>query len=810
MSLQLIAPDGTELDLESRTKVQLTLKNSAFDAEVLRGSYSYTFSLPMSDKNRKFFGFPDKVGSNAGYTTDYDNFRLKSGLIEFLVRLKIQGVNENGISVNVFSGSAAYSNVLRNTFLKDLNNLGSYTVPADVYYLCRSAWETAPNDQVVVIVDMNGDLYVHGYGPCLNMPREKVIWYLCQRLNRRTKKYPAAWNNATAYGIREWVIAAGDLYRALAANTNVNPVGNPGTWALIGDNAIYEELRNSTQHPGWWDYDVAADPQSYTALPYMGYSFIFDEALTDTYPPDPTVDADDFASDNLATSSTFYLNRIAAVLKHMYEVASGSITEGEYKFFPVRDEKFFQDQVFNNAINYWRFGGFVNERFDGLTADPVENACVPFLRVLWLLNKVHEAFGLNVEDYSVFTNSFLKNLVAYSNYSNENATSFNHVFQRNLFVPDCSVADFINGFRAYFFIGCWFDFFSNTVIWRPLKDVLTDFANAVDITNLVPDIRDIVYEESEGYTLAYGHDPADAVSNDQLKDPESDDDITMIAPVANVAALPTNVGFKRVAYVQNIQRYYISYQKSDGSFAWKDYSGYLPDYKVGGGDTVYQPKAAPLMDWIGTDDRDTLSATPADYDAAKDPFYKVGDYVKHGIITKRLNNRYYGVTPPYSAITNTFYWQPISSYAWRVPYAGMPGKSKQYDQSQLCRFRMMSYAGIRQNPLTSEATDKYPMGTNDLYAITGVLWSGEPGGSLRWEGTYGVYQQWAKPWLDFLATAKVVKLDLPVDEALLQRLKPWKLVKIGNHYFTWSELVPSLPLESGMAKITLYLVKPAT
>jgi hypothetical protein len=789
------------------------MKNSAFDAEVLRGSYSYTFNLPMTDLNRKYFGFPEQIGSNAAIITDYDNFILKSGLVQFLVRLRVQSISLTAISVNVFSGSAAYSSLLRNTFLKDLNNLGSYTVPADVYYLCRSAWETAPNDQVVVILDMNGDQYVHGYGPCLNMPREKVIWYLCQRLNRRTKKYPANWNNATNYTIREWVIAGGNLYRALAANTNVNPVGNPATWSLIGDNADYEELRNSTQYSGWWEYDVAADPQSYTALPFMGYSFIFDQELTDTFPPDPGVIADDFTSDNLATNSTADVNRVAAVLKHMYEVAHGDVLTGEYKFFPVRDEKFFSDQFYNNAINYWRFGGFVNERFDGMILNTalggkvVENACVPFLRVIWLLNKVHEAFGLTVEDYSVFTNNFLKNLVAYSNYSNENATSFNHVFQRNLFVPDCSVADFINGFRAYFFIGCWFDFFSNTVVWKPLKDVIVDYANAVDITDLVPNPGELSFDENDGYVLAYGHDSSDAVSGDQIKDLEQDKDIIIISPVANVTALPSGVGYKRVAYVQNIQRYYISYQKSDGTFGWKDYSGYLPDFKIDGGETVYQPKAAPLMDWIGSDDRDTLSQDIPAYDTANDPYYRVGSYVKHGSIVKRMNNRYYGTTPPYSAITNTLYWQPISSYAWRVPYAGMLGKSRQYEQRQECKFRMISYAGVRQNPLTSEPTDKYPLATNDLYDLTGEIWTGEPGGSLRWEGTYGVYQQWAKPWMDFLKRARTVKLEIVVDEILIQKLKPWKLVKIRNHYFAWSELVASLPLDSGKAKLTLHLVK---
>jgi len=82
MSLSLISPEGIVLDLNPNTVVQMEFVNSAFDEEILKGSYSYSFQIPQTDRNKLFFEFANETASNSGYQNEYPNFTLQSGLFK--------------------------------------------------------------------------------------------------------------------------------------------------------------------------------------------------------------------------------------------------------------------------------------------------------------------------------------------------------------------------------------------------------------------------------------------------------------------------------------------------------------------------------------------------------------------------------------------------------------------------------------------------------------------------------------------------------------------------------------------------------
>jgi hypothetical protein len=99
---------------------------------------------------------------------------------------------------------------------------------------------------------------------------------------------------------------------------------------------------------------------------------------------------------------------------------------------------------------------------------------------------------------------------------------------------------------------------------------------------------------------------------------------------------------------------------------------------------------------------------------------------------------------------------------------------------------------------------KYPFASCDPYGSFGDLFPGHPGGSLRWEGDKGLYNQFAKPWLIFKSNAKDATASIRFTASLLSRLKPWLLVKIENQYFMWSKIEVPFPLDSGFGKIFLH------
>ena len=68
-----------------------------------------------------------------------------------------------------------------------------------------------------------------------------------------------------------------------------------------------------------------------------------------------------------------------------------------------------------------------------------------------------------------------------------------------------------------------------------------------------------------------------------------------------------------------------------------------------------------------------------------------------------------------------------------------------------------------------------PFATNDAGSL----------GSLKWEGDYGLYNVWGKDWINFVQKRKRTVIQIPMNEILLQELRPDRLIKIHNQYYLY-------------------------
>jgi hypothetical protein len=302
-----------------------------------------------------------------------------------------------------------------------------------------------------------------------------------------------------------------------------------------------------------------------------------------------------------------------------------------------------------------------------------------------------------------------------------------------------------------FFLGCWFDVFQSKVYWRPLKNVLSDLSVAIDLSHLVGPITEISYSNPDGWLMTSKNDPSDAVIQDLVVGDLGTEDVTVLSDVNFTNQLPSSQIDGAFCLVKSTETWYKNVKQIDGTFEWIYYSKDLYNLKLGNGQTAYSVPGSTTLMYMGAE----------------------------------------------TAIEQ--------GYEWKVPYVSQPRYSKNYQEKTESTLRFLSYAGLVENPY--DENNQYPLATNNLYREMGQLYPSSPGGSLKWGGEFGIYNQFGKEWLSFFETAKQFSVSFPINESVLSQLKPWLPIKIRNQYFLYSNLKVNFPLESGLADIKLYLIK---
>jgi hypothetical protein len=816
MSLQLISPTGIGLDLFPKTVVQMNFKNSVFNSNVLEGSYSYAFAIPLSDTNRIYFGFPERVSSLQGYETVYSGFKLKDGLVEILCKLVVRSV-QGGININLFSASGALADKLRDTKLNEITTQ-TIDVQQEFYYI-KSRFTIDPGTDYAIASGTvkwaltGGGFYSHRYGVLFNTgdTEADVVKRLADRINAASQPV-LVWNAATTYLTDQLVlnIAETEVY-ASNDDGNLNNATSDGTkWTYLCDKADFNTVRAAAGTALWYEYDDFDYVKRERAFSIDDYIIIYDTLkgtagkILDVNTLNAPEDESDVGYFNLyefaAYGSNVWQDNFTALAGYMTAHVLKDGANPDFTFFPIHNPQFSPDPDYCGVVNYWKDGAF---RGNIIRENPYQYAFSAQVNFIYALQKMHTHLSQEVEDNGLFSDSFLKTLYLLNNYSNDrnlrgfDAGGFYYIdaganiidISKNL--PPISFADFLNGFRGYFFLGVWFDWFTGKVIYKTLKDLLTEFSEAVDITGLVSNMKEISYTDQDGFTTMYSHDGGDAFINENVKN-IYDDAFTIITAVATFASLIASPDENDLCLVIDEDNWYVAVLLFEGVVEWQFYSKNLYGVKIANGKTSYQPKCATPLMYTGHDFARGPRYTPPVFVRSEENTYRQGDVVQDN------NGDYYICQTDHKdkALSNVGYWQPLTQYKWRVPMTAQARSSRNFKEKSGCTLRLVSYAGVVQNPTGADPLDVYPFATNDRGAT----------GSLKWNGTYGIYEQRGKEWFDFLANTKKALATLPMSEELLQKLKPWKQVKVENNFYLLGEIKASFPFNSALAEITLYSI----
>jgi hypothetical protein len=816
MTFELIAPDGTALELMPGTVVQLNLKNPVFNINELEGSYSFAFNLPLSDRNRLYFGFPDKVSSLAGYNVEYPGFRLKSGLIEFNCKLILRKVVGSALSVNLYTASAAQADLLRETLMTEIETqtiniseefwYGKYRFTADPGTVGEVASAT------VLWQISGGGTATYQYGAKYTGSITDLMKDFARKINTTTliPTYAAG----TTYALDELVLnAAGtEVYRSADDGNLGNLLTDGAWWEFLCLKSEWNEKRQLNSTPLWYMYDEFDYTKREKAFAVDDYLVIYDPLkgvgrYLDVNSTNQTADvtaAGYFTPyEYAAYGINVWQDNFTAIATWMTALVLNALANPDFTFFPIHNPDFSPNPDFCGVVNYWREGAF---RGNEPRVGPFQHAFSAQVNLVYALRKMFEYLEIEVEDEDVLSDSFIQTLYAFNNFSNDRhirgfdaagyfaVDSGVNLLNVSQNLPPISLAEFINGFRGYFFCGVWFDWFTKRVHIQSLKSLLTDYSNAVDLTSIVANFQELEYVNPDGFSLQFTHDGNDGFIGENLLD-IYEDGFNRLDPVANFAALPT-AEENDLCLVKDEDAWYLGVLVYEGIVEWQYFSKNLYGLEIGEAKTNYQPRCATPLMYQGHDFARGPKAPIVQFVKSPDTTYREGEFVKEE------DGDFFEAIEENSdvALTDGSKWAARTLYQWQIPMTSQARRSRNFKEKTPCSLRLVSYQGIAQNPLSSDPEDTFPLATND---------AGEDG-SLKWDGEHGLYEKYGKEWIAFLSKAKTAMASFPINENLLQALKPWRLVKIGNQFYVQGNLKVSFPLDSSLAEITLYSINVAS
>jgi Collagen triple helix repeat (20 copies) len=154
---------------------------------------------------KRFQRSPYTVGAPASedLTSPQGNDQRRRFSIKNLGRVKAVGLVLAGTAIGAIGGSVAYASIPSST---------------GVIHACYSTTSN-PVGRLRVIDADAGQTCQAGETP--------LNW------SQKAFNFRGAWSGTTAYAVGDVVTRNGASYFALVANTNVNPVGHPGTWAVL-------------------------------------------------------------------------------------------------------------------------------------------------------------------------------------------------------------------------------------------------------------------------------------------------------------------------------------------------------------------------------------------------------------------------------------------------------------------------------------------------------------------------------------------------------------------------------------------------
>lgn len=115
-----ITINGTKADLSSNTVINLNYNSSVFDFGKFSGTYSTSFTLPLTSENRKLFGYADNLhieytGQKYSCEIYFSGAQIEAGV------LMLKRASENGFSCYLTFGEASFVSMVKEKNLKSID-----------------------------------------------------------------------------------------------------------------------------------------------------------------------------------------------------------------------------------------------------------------------------------------------------------------------------------------------------------------------------------------------------------------------------------------------------------------------------------------------------------------------------------------------------------------------------------------------------------------------------------------------------------------------------------------------------------------
>lgn len=432
-----------------------------------------------------------------------------------------------------------------------------------------------------------------------------------------------------------------------------------------------------------------------------------------------------------------------------------------YTCFPIRTPDFFDpyEETFNTMMNPWSFMHDNSDYLGFVKNYPQRYA--PSFYLCFVISKVFSEFGYAIESNDFYNDNELRTLAVTninSGYVGMVTEQYDLRFSEAL--PAIEINEFISGLEKLFNVTFFINDQSNSVVIKKNTAII----KSLPTRTLALVRREIIQENKpDGFNLEYNFEQGDSFSTIS-----SIEGLVIGITVANVEDLSGYLAASypnQLARVTNHDLYFVSKRDSDGPAGW-DWAEYTRDffkYSESSGELNINSNVNPVL-------------TEADI---IEDIYSAGSYQEHAII-------------PRTNITS------INSFGWQ--------KFKSFDSLRLLFYRgLIASGGNVDNPALQECN--YPLASPDVYRAYSVAANTfgrtkipSANQTLRWGGTYGLYETNWKDYLYWLLKIKRSAIDYyDISQEEFLRLNPWEKYQAGGQ----SVLFRTINLEIDFANDSL-------
>lgn len=305
------------VEMPGAYSINMVIANSMFDFESTEGEYSYQFSIPLSNFNKKLFGFPDIIENSLPMGKEYEvelwlgkEFWKYATMVTGKVGTTLSGKQKN-LEVTLKSGAGEFITKLGKKLLKEIDYGNDERIPEAYRYfltLIVATPDLQTSDQMNIDIwdGVGGHTHYNYTQNCTSPVFSDNVKALCDQINsdsaahKFTASYRAYDQDLTNGNQRCWLYIRESVFMDADAGTvftwsyinfpdpvhlsdNATPIDNIGLSYYDSEYVIIAHMNNVLL---WPLYQKHFDNQGY-CFPLM-YNKAFSDGSTTAFATLPT------------------------------------------------------------------------------------------------------------------------------------------------------------------------------------------------------------------------------------------------------------------------------------------------------------------------------------------------------------------------------------------------------------------------------------------------------------------------------------------------------------------------------------------